>query len=171
MNHISSDLDPTPSNLTHGAVEWIAPPRYERREPTARHVGLHRSLADGGRITRAQYEWVERYVAETEIAAGAKLGKPEMERVDEWQGPKIYDRRTAAVGWLRLAHGKLKPRQRTLLDAACVHCYRVCDVAVAVGILPRDDETMGAFTNRVLARIHRFTVIAIEDGSGIQKKD
>lgn len=167
----SSEVDlapPNPEALTHSSIEWIKAKTYERAAPVARRTGLHVALARTGALDGAEYLWVERYVAETEILAGGRLGKPDIERVDEWPGPRVYNRTAAAAGWLRIAHGRMSRSDRDLIEASCVKCYRVCDVAVMIGHLPDDDETMENFRKRIDPLVRQAVACAVRRGAGLK---
>ena len=158
----------SPSEITtHAQIEWIKPARYERGEPVARKVGMHKRLLDAGRIEPAHYEWCERYCLAIEALHGARPGKPVCEAIDEQVNSAIYDRATAAASFVRRAHARLTPRQRELLMCSVVNAYRDADTAIAIGIYPRDAETIERFRMRVMDRIARYTLIAIVVSSGI----
>ena len=160
-------LNPTNETTCHAQIEWIKPARYERGEPVARKVGMHKRLLDARRIESAHYEWCERYCLAIEALHGARPGKPVCEIIDEQVNSAIYDRATAAASFVRRAHAKLTPRQRELLMCAVVNAYRDADTAIAIGIYPRDAETIERFRMRVMDRIARYTLIAIVTSSGI----
>jgi hypothetical protein len=162
---------PTPEALTHAQIAWIKPLRYERGEPVARKEGMHVRLLIAERIERAHYDWCEAYCRAIEALHGARPGKPDYEFIDEMIGSQaIYDRATKAASFVRRAHAGLNPRQRALLMSAVVLAHRVCDVAIAIGIYPDDDETMAEFVRRVERKISRYVVVAIIAGSGIKPK-
>ena len=73
----------------HASIEWIEAKRNERADPVPRKIGLHTSLFRADRISQPHHDWAERYAQETEILAGARLGAPEVERVDKYEGPQI----------------------------------------------------------------------------------
>lgn len=168
MNQINT---PTPEQFNRAQIEWIEAKRHERADPVPRKSGLHVALERSGVISEAHYEWAERYARETEILAGARVGAPEVERVDTYQGPMVYHRRAQAATWLRGPHRLLTLRQRHLIRAACVWCYRIGDIAIVIGLHPRDDERMDEFSKRMDARIRSYTARAIVIGSGIKEQD
>ncbi len=167
MNNIPTD-GPVPELIARSSIEWIEAKRHERAEPVARKFGLHTALLRTERISRQHHEWTERYAQETEIMAGARLGAPEIERIDTYQGPQVYHRAAQAATWLRGPHSRLTMRQIRLIHAACVCCYRIGDVAIAIGLHPDDSETLLAFARRVDERIRRYVIRAIIVGSGIK---
>lgn len=170
MNSIHPD-GPTPEALARASIEWIEAKRHERADPVPRKTGLHVALLKADMISKAHYVWAERYAEETERLAGAKPGRSDVERVDHSTGPLVYHRRAQAATWLRGPHSRLTLRQRHLLRAACVQCFRICDIAVVIGVHPIDDETMEQFAKRVDERIRRYTTQAIIVGSGIKDRD
>lgn len=162
-------------SLKHSEVAWLLPARHSVGEPVPRRVGLHDRLVDQGKINAAQWEWACRYVRESEIIEGGRDGKSDRERVDEGLSEPIYDRQTAAAGFLRLSHGRMTLAQRELMQAACVMAYRIYDIAMLMGLEQRGGtaagkeqiEAISMFTRRVAGRVTRAVVKCIEAGSGI----
>lgn len=152
----------------HASIEWIEAKRHERADPVPRKIGLHTALLRCDRITKPQHDWTERYAQEIEILSGARLGAPEIERIDKYEGPQVYHRRAQAATWLRGPHSRLTMRQRRLLQAACVLCYRIGDVGITIGLRPRPDEIMLDFAKRIDSSIRRYVTAAIIAGSGIR---
>ncbi len=159
----------TPETLSQAEIEWIAPLRYERGEPVARRVGMHKRLVDAKRISPAQYEWCEAYIDALECLQGAYPGKP-LHELPEPRGEPIYSRPVKAAAFVRRAHQDITPRQRDLLLSAVVMAYRVADCAIVIGLHPRDTETMAGFARRVDADVRRYVIVAIERASGLQPK-
>jgi hypothetical protein len=132
---------------------------------------MHVRLLLAKKIERPHYDWCEAYCRAIEALHGARPGKPDVEFVDEMvESPAIYDRETRAAAFVRRAHECLNLRQRALLMSAVVLAHRTCDVAMAVGLYPRDGETMDGFTHRVERKIARYAVIAIIVASRIEPK-
>ena len=148
------DNGPTLQALTHGAIE-IKPLRRGDKRGTimARRVGMHERLYARGKITDAEWNWVCRYIRESEIAIGARPGKPEIEPSQPWAGPLIYNRQCAAIGFLRRAHARLSVQERQVLIAACVECVVVIELAPLVGLQARADEADEAYRARVGNRV------------------
>lgn len=148
------DSGPTLHALTHGAIE-IKPLRRGDKRGTimARRVGMHERLYARGKITDAEWNWICRYVRETEIAAGARPGKPEIEPSQPWSGPMIYNRQCAAIGFLRRAHERISLEERRVLIAACVECVVVVELAPLLGLPARVDEADEAYRARVGGRV------------------
>lgn len=157
------DAGPTAQALTHGTLEIRTPQRGEKRgQIMARRVGMHERLYARGKITDAEWNWTCRYVRETEIAAGARPGKPNIEPVDTWSGPLIYNRQCAAAGFLRRAHARITAQQRVLLIAACVECALVADLGPLIGVMRKLNEPDDKYQDRILARVHAACVQAIQ---------
>lgn len=150
----SSDNGPTLQALTHGAIE-IKPLRRGDKRGTimARRVGMHERLYARGKITDAEWNWVCRYVRESEIAIGARPGKPDIEPSQPWAGPLIYNRQCAAIGFLRRAHARLSVQDRRVLVAACLECVVVVELAPLLGLPARPDEVDEAYRARVGSRV------------------
>lgn len=146
------DMGPTLQSLRHGSVEIKT--ILKRGPVMARRVGMHERLYARGKLTDAEWNWACRYVKETEIAAGARPGKPEIEPVDVWSGPMIYNRQCAAVGFLRRAHERINAQERLVLIAACVEALVVAELGVLLGLPPREEEDATAYTNRVSGRVN-----------------
>lgn len=158
------DAGPTLQSLSHGAIEIKMP---QKRGPImARRVGMHERLYARGKLTDAEWNWACRYVNETEIAAGARPGKPEIEPVDVWNGPLIYNRQCAAVGFLRRAHQHITELERLVLIAACVEALVVAELGLLMGLGPREDEDATAHTNRISTRVNTACTRIIKVASG-----
>jgi hypothetical protein len=133
---------------------------------------MHVRLLLAKKIERPHYDWCEAYCRAIEALHGARPGKPDVEFIDEMvESQAIYDRATKAAAFVRRAHERLTLRQRALLMSAVVMAHRACDVAIAAGIYPRDDETISAFTDRVAKRVARYTIVAIIVGSRIEPQN
>lgn len=167
------DVGATSEALTHGTIK-IGPLLKDplRASLVARRVGLHERLYARGKITDSQWNWVCRYVVETEVAAGARLGKPELEPAEAWSGPLIYNRQCAAVAFLRRAHERLSGQERQVLIAACVDCETISELGLMMGLEWREDENAEAFRKRVegFVRIVCVRIIATASGTLNQKK-
>lgn len=149
-----TDIGPTPQALTHGALEIKPLQRGDKRGTImARRVGMHERLYARGKLTDAEWNWACRYARETEIAMGARPGKPEIEPSQPWAGPLIYNRQCAALGFLRRAHARISAQDRLVLVAACVECVVVVELAPLLGLPARTDETDEAYRARVGARV------------------
>lgn len=158
---------PTIQALGHGAIEIQPLKRGEKRGAImARRVGMHERLYARGKISDAAWNWACRYVVETEIAAGARPGKPEAEPVDIWSGPMIYNRQCAAAGFLRRAHERISYSERLVLVAACVECLVVAELGVLLGLPARVEETPTEHTNRISTRVSTACVRIIQQASG-----
>lgn len=161
------DHGPTLQSLSHGAVEIR---QAQKRGPIlARKLGLHERLYARAKITDAEWNWACRYVRETEIAAGARLGRPEFEPAEQWAGPLIYNRQCAASGFLRRAHERITYQDRLILIAACVECCVMADISALMGLHPRPEEAQTAYINRISARVNANVVRIIQAAAG-QKK-
>lgn len=167
------DVGATTEALNHGAIE-IGPllKGPYRATMVARRVGLHERLYARGKITDSQWNWVCRYVVETEVAAGARLGKPELEPVDAWSGPLIYNRQCAAVAFLRRAHERLTGQERQVLIAACVDCETISEIGLIMGLEWKEDEDAEAFRKRIdgFVRVVCVRIISTASGTLNQKK-
>lgn len=145
---------PTLEALTHGAVEIRPLQKGNKRGLVmARRVGIHERLYARGKITDAQWNWVCRYVMESEIAAGARPGKPEVEPVEAWNGPLIYNRQCAAAGFLRRAHERISYQERLVLIAACIECVTVSALGPMLGMERREAEDNEVFRKRIDAAV------------------
>lgn len=148
------DAGPTPQALSHGALEIKPLQRGDKRGTImARRVGMHERLYARDKITDAEWNWACRYARETEIAMGARLGKPDIEPSQAWSGPLIYNRQCAALGFLRRAHARISAQDRQVLIAACVECVVVVDLASLLGLPARANEADEAYRARVSGRV------------------
>lgn len=157
---------PTLQALGHGAIEIRPITRVDKRTNVmARRVGMHERLYARGKITDAEWNWACRYVVETEIAAGARPGKPEMEPANAWSGPMIYNRQCAANGFLRKAHERISYQDRIVLVAACVECVVVAEIGTLLGLHARPNETATEHTNRISTRVNLACTRIIQQAS------
>lgn len=160
------EAGPTIEALSHGAIEIRPLARGGKRGVVmARRVGMHERLYARGKITDADWNWACRYVVETEIAAGARPGKPALEPVDSWSGPMIYNRQCAANGFLRRAHERISYQDRLVLVAACVECLVVADLGKLLGLPARAEETATDHTNRISTRVSTACTRIIQQAS------
>lgn len=166
-----TDIGPTPQALTHGALEIKPLQRGDKRGTImARRVGMHERLYARGKLNDAEWSWVCRYVRETEIAAGARLGRPEGEPAESWSGPMIYNRQCAAIGFLRRSHARITAQQRGLLIAACVECALVADLGPLIGVVRRAAELDDGYSRRAYTRVEDACVRAIKAAAGRREK-
>lgn len=159
---------PTPQALTHGSLEIKV--SHKRGPIMARKVAMHERLYARGKIDDAQWNWACRYVRETEIAAGARPGRPEFESAQAWAGPLIYNRQCAAAGFLRRAHERISYAQRLVLIAACVECLLIADLAALLGLAQREGEEASAYINRISARVNTACASIIKLASAQKDK-
>lgn len=158
---------PTLEALNRGGVEVRTD---ARRAVYAKRVGLHDRLYARGKLTDAEWNWACRYVRETEIAAGARLGRPGVEPVDVWSGPLIYNRQCAAAGFLRRAHERISAQERLVLVAACVECATIADIAPLLGLARKAAETDEAFRKRTTGLVEGACARIIGTASGLSKR-
>lgn len=157
---------PTLQALSHGAVEVRPLERRLKRGPImAKRVGIHERLYARGKITDAEWNWACRYVKESEIAAGARLGKPEVETGEVWNGPLIYNRQCAAAGFLRRAHERITYQERLVLIAACVDCVVVADLGLLLGLARKADEPNDKYEDRISSRVQAACIRLIQQSA------
>lgn len=159
----NTDEGPTRQSLTHGSIDFKI---TSKRGPImARKVGMHERLYARGKITDAEWNWACRYVVETEIAAGARLGRPECEPAEPWAGPLIYNRQCAAARFLRRAHQALNDQDKDVLIAACVDCLVLAQLGVLLTLYPKPHEDQTAYTNRISTRVNAACVRIIQQAA------
>lgn len=165
-----SGAHPMPTGLAaHVEIEEAHGARYDTEAVRPwRVVGWGTRLVRLGMLPPEAEQWCERYARDCEatdrITAGVGEG------VGSSPGPRApSDRVIAAAERVRAIHARLRPAQIDVLEAALVANYRLVDLAVMIGLRPRDDETMSAFAGRVCRRVQERVsgVIALARGSEI----
>lgn len=157
---------PTAETLQHGVVEVRT---ALNRTVYAKRVGLHDRLYARGKLTDAEWSWACRYVREYEIAAGARLGAPEIEPSTTYCGPLIYNRQCAAAGFLRRAHERIAAQERLVLVASCVECATMVTVGQLMRLAQKPNETERSYANRISSRVETLCARAIGQASGVTK--
>ncbi len=149
--------------VLHHDVEQIAPARYEpadRLRPW-RRVPAHLRLCRQQRITADEFSWCEAFARACEAAPRYRGGWTLDDVGGGHTGPEPSE---SALDAARLVSRVVRAAGAAadLLVGAVVEGYRICDLAVVIGLYPRDDETMSAFGNRVGARVDARVVALIQ---------
>lgn len=161
---MSAVHEAVPTGLAaHVEIEEAHGARYDAEAVRPwRVVGWGTRLVRIGMLPPEAEQWCERYARDCEAAERVTAGVGE--GVGSSPGPRSpSDRVLEAAERVRAAHARLRPAQIDLLEGALVANYRLVDIAVMIGLRPRDDETMSAFAGRVCRRVQErvSSVIAL----------
>ena len=131
-----------------------------------RVVGWGTRLVRLGLLPAEAEAWCERYARDCETTERVTAGTGEgLGSSPGLRSPS--ERVLEAAERVRAIHARLRQPQVDLLEAALVSNFRLVDIAVMVGLRPRDDELMSAFAGRVCRRVQdRIAyVVALAMGS------
>jgi hypothetical protein len=169
----AADIGPTPEAISKAEIATIAPSRHTSQTPVCRKEPMHNRLLERDQISAAAWEWVERYCIAYERVQGARGPKPETEKVEEDRAQPFFPREIQAATFLRVANERLREKfnadwksRSEAMISACVMAHRVCDVAIVMGLQPKDTETMAVFTSRVVHKVYREVAKTIVCASG-----
>ena len=165
---VQPDYQRVPTGLAaHVDVEQVQPARYDgslKARPW-RTVPIHLRLFRKGRLTPAEMVWCEAFAAAWERFPRYRTGWP---RADGRGGHADLEPSEGAIYAARFIQciSEAAGKHFAFLVGAIVEGYRICDLAVMIGLKPADDETMGAFSNRVGPRVEDKIVKLIQSGCG-----
>ena len=131
-----------------------------------RVVGWGTRLVRLGLLPAEAEAWCERYARDCE--ASERITGGIGEAVGSSPGPRSPSEKVvAAAERVRAIHARLTQPQVEALEGALVRNFRLVDLAVMIGLRPRDDEIMSAFAGRVCRRVQdRIAyVVALAMGS------
>ena len=117
-----------------------------------RVVGWGTRLVRLGLLPAEAEAWCERYARDCETTERVTAGTGE--GLGSSPGPRSPSERVLeAAERVRAIHARLTQPQIEALEGALVHNFRLVDLAVMLGLRPRDTETMSAFAGRVCRRV------------------
>ena len=131
-----------------------------------RVVGWGTRLVRLGLLPPDAEAWCERYARDCETTERVTAGTGE--GLGSSPGPRSPSERVLeAAERVRAIHARLTQPQVEALEGALVRNFRLVDLAVMIGLRPRDDEIMSAFAGRVCRRVQdRIAyVVALAMGS------
>ena len=157
---------PLPTGLAaHVEIEEAHGARFDAEAVRPwRVVGWGTRLVRLGLLPDEAEAWCERYARDCEAAERVTAGVGE--GVGSSPGPRSPSERVIeAAERVRAVHARLTQPQIEALEGALVHNFRLVDLAVMLGLRPRDTETMAAFAGRVCRRVQdrlaRVVILAI----------
>ena len=164
----SKGIGHIPTGLAaHAEVEQVLPARYDgslKARPW-RTVPVHLRLYRRGRLTPAELVWCEAFAGAWERCPRYRTGWP---RADGRGGRANLEPSEASLYAARFVQctSQSVGKHFEFLVGAIVEGYRLCDLAVMIGLTPADDETMAGFSNRVGPRVEDKIVDIIQSSCG-----
>ena len=130
-----------------------------------RVVGWGTRLVRLGLLPAEAEAWCERYARDCETTERVTAGTGE--GLGSSPGPRSPSERVLeAAERVRAIHARLTQPQVEALEGALVRNFRLVDLAVMIGLRPRDDEIMSAFAGRVCRRVQDRVACVIELARG-----
>jgi hypothetical protein len=160
----TKEVERVPTGLAaHVDIEQVRPARYDGapHQRPWRTVPVHLRLFRKGRLTPAELVWCEAFAGAWERCPRYRTGWP---RADGRGGHADLEPSEAALYAARFVQrtSEAAGEHFEFLVGAIVEGYRICDLAVMIGLKPGDDETMVAFSNRVGPRVEDKIVKLIQ---------
>ena len=161
VGHIPTGL------AAHAEIEQVQPARYDGapHQRPWRTVPVHLRLYRKGRLTPADFTWCEAFAAAWESFPRYRSGWPRADGVRGHLGLEPSEASLTAARFIQQVSQSVG-KHFEFLVGAIVEGYRLCDLAVMIGLTPADDETMSAFSNRVGPRVEDKIVDIIQSRCG-----
>ena len=158
---------PLPTGLAaHVEIEEAHGARFDAEAVRPwRVVGWGTRLVRLGLLPAEAEAWCERYARDCETTERVTAGTGE--GLGSSPGPRSPSERVLeAAERVRAIHARLTQPQVEALEGALVRNFRLVDLAVMIGLRPRDDEIMSAFAGRVCRRVQDRVACVIELARG-----